>query len=295
MRARDTGCMLRPTRALAAVAIVLALSGTTLAAAASGACPISPYRSPRTLIIAHASGDWFGPPNTVQMLRSAKAAGADVLDIDVRVTKDGQLVASHNDVVKVGPTQRSISRSTLAELRTLDLGNGWAGPRKDFPLRGTAIRVPTVAEVLAAFPEDLISMEFKVTGGERSLCSLLRSTRRTNDVYVGSAGDAAIDTFAPLCPEVTTTVTDAMVPLMRAARRSGVNWCSPVPIGQPPLSRGATFRLTKESVEWNHAHGLAVFTWTADTESSLHFVASLGVDAVYTARADLAKRILNRT
>ena len=138
-------------------------------------------------------------------------------------------------------------------------------------------------------------MEFKVTGGERSLCSLLRSTRRTNDVYVSSAGDAAIDAFAPLCPEVTTTVTDAMVPLMRAARQSGAAWCSPVPIGQPPLSRGATFRLTTESVEWSHAHGLAVFTWTAETEASLRFVASLGVDAVYTARADLAKRILNRT
>ena len=82
---------------------------------------------------------------------------------------------------------------------------------------------------------------------------------------------------------------------MRAARQSGEAWCSPVPIGQPPLSRGSTFRLTKESVEWNHAHGLAVFTWTADTEASLRFVATLGVDAVYTARADLAKRILNRS
>ena len=285
-------------RALTAAAVVLALTGTTVADAARAAlapCPTSRYRSARTLIIAHASGDWFGPPNTIEMLRASKAAGADVLDTDVRVTKDGQLVASHDDVVKVGRVQRSISRSTLAELRTLDLGDEWAGPRKNFPLRGKAVRVPTVPEVLAAFPKDLISMEFKATGGERALCSLLRSTKRTGDVYIGSAGDAAVDVFAPLCPEVTTTVTDAMVPTMRAARQSGAAWCSPSPIGQPPLSRGSTFRLTKESVDWNHAHGLAVFTWTADTEASLRFVATLGVDGVYTARADLAKRILNRS
>ncbi len=284
----------RSPRAVTSAAIVLALAGIAVADAAPAPCPTSRYRSARTLIIAHASGDWFGPPNTVEMLRAAKAAGADVLDIDVRVTKDGQLVASHDDVVKAGPTQRSISRSTLAELRTLDLGDGWAGPRKNFPLRGKAVRVPTVPEVLAAFPKDLISMEFKVTGGERSLCSLLRSTKRTGDVYIGSAGDAAVDVFAPLCPEVTTTVTDAMVPTMRAARQSEAAWCSPSPIGQPPLTRGTTFRLTKESVDWNHAHGLAVFTWTADTEAALRFVATLGVDGVYTARADLAKRILNR-
>lgn len=285
-------------RALTAAAVVLALTGTTVADAARAAlapCPTSRYRSARTLIIAHASGDWFGPPNTIEMLRASKAAGADVLDTDVRVTKDGQLVASHDDVVKVGRVQRSISRSTLAELRTLDLGDEWAGPRKNFPLRGKAVRVPTVPEVLAAFPKALISMEFKATGGERALCSLLRSTKRTGDVYIGSAGDAAVDVFAPLCPEVTTTVTDAMVPTMRAARQSGAAWCSPSPIGQPPLSRGSTFRLTKASVEWNHAHGLAVFTWTADTEASLRFVATLGVDGVYTARADLAKRILNRS
>ena len=280
---------------LAATAAVVAGVGTDAARAALAPCPTSRYRSARTLIIAHASGDWFGPPNTIEMLRASKAAGADVLDTDVRVTKDGQLVASHDDVVKVGRVQRSISRSTLAELRTLDLGDEWAGPRKNFPLRGKAVRVPTVPEVLAAFPKDLISMEFKATGGERALCSLLRSTKRTGDVYVGSAGDAAVDVFAPLCPEVTTTVTDAMVPTMRAARQSGAAWCSPSPIGQPPLSRGSTFRLTKESVDWNHAHGLAVFTWTADTEASLRFVATLGVDGVYTARADLAKRILNRS
>ena len=285
----------RRARVVTAVALAVALGGARPAVAAAAACPTSPYRSARTLIIAHASGDWFGPANTIEMLRAAKAAGADVLDIDVRVTKDGHLVASHDDVVKAGPLRRSISRSTLAEMRSLDLGDGWAGPRKDFPLRGKAVRVPTVPEVLAAFPMNLISLEFKVTGGERSLCSLLRSAKRTGDVYISSAGDAAIDTFKPLCPEVTTTVTDAMVPTLRAAQQSGAAWCSPVPIGQPPLSNGSTFRLTKESVDWNHAHGLAVFTWTADTEASLRFVAKLGVDAVYTARADLAKRILNRS
>lgn len=281
-------------RIVTALALVGALAFAETADAAIAACPKSPYRSARTRIIAHASGDWFGPANTIEMLRAAKAAGADAIDLDVRVTEDGHLVASHDDVVKVGSARRSIRTSTLAELRTLDLGDGWAGPKKTFPLKGKAVRIPTVAEVLAAFPKNLISIEFKVTGGERALCSLLLSTKRTSDVYVSSAGDAALNTFAPLCPEVTTTVTDALVPVMRAARQSGAAWCSPVPIGQPPLSSGSTFRLTKESVDWNHAHGLAVFTWTADSEASLRFVAGLGVDAVYTARADLAKKIFGR-
>jgi glycerophosphoryl diester phosphodiesterase len=82
--------------------------------------------------------------------------------------------------------------------------------------------------------------------------------------------------------------------VMRDARERNLAWCSPVPIGQPPLRRGKTFRLTAESVRWDQSHGLAVFTWTADDRAALEHVATLGVDAVYTARPDLARQILHR-
>ncbi len=276
----------------------LIAGATTPAVLADDAkCPPSRYRSARTLIIAHASGDYFGPANSVEMMRQAKAAGADLVDADVRVTKDGVLVASHDDLVKVAATgdrSLSISHSTFAELRTVDLGDSWPGPAKNFPLRAKKVRVPTVAEILGAFPNTRVSLEFKVTGGEAALCSLLRKSGRAADVYVSSAGDAALDRFAPLCPEVTTTVTDAMVPVLQNAQREKLAWCAPVPIGQPPLYRSGQLGLTRDSVVWSQAHGLAVFTWTADDRTSLEYVAKLGVDGVYTARPDLALAILRR-
>jgi glycerophosphoryl diester phosphodiesterase len=244
------------------------------------------------LVIAHASGDWFGPANSIEMLKGAVAAGADMVDVDIRVTADGVLVGSHDD--RIGTT--SISTSTYDQLQRLDLRDSWRNPNRR-TVR-TPVRVPTVEQVLTVFPQHRVSLEFKTTGGEQALCDLLRRTDRTEDVHVGSAGDAAVDRFSTVCPEVTTTVTDALVPVMQAARASGTDWCSPVPIGQPPLRVGGNgseaFRLTSEGVDWDHDHGLAVFTWTADTEDALEHVATLGVDAVYTARPDLATRILNR-
>ncbi len=263
---------------------------TAFQASSSATCPPSRFRSDRTLIIAHASGEWFGPANSIEMLAGARAAGADLIDLDVRQTSDGELVGGHDD--RIG--QRSISSSTLAELRRIDLRDTWPNP--DARVFRNPIRIPTVQDLFDAFPDTQISLEFKTTGGEQALCDLLRTSGRMDDVYVSSAGDAAVDRYKRICPEATTTVTDAMVPIMLAARANGQAWCSPVPIGQPPLQAGSgidAFRLTTEGVDWDHEHGLAVYTWTADDNASLRYVATLGADAVYTARSDLARPILH--
>ena len=219
------------------------------------------------------------------------------MDVDVRVTADGILVAAHDDNLdtitkKGGSISNSISKLTYSELLRFDLGDSWSGPKGDFPLKGRKVRIPTVEQVLTVFPDRLTSLEFKVTGGEQTMCTLLRRLNRTKSVYVSSAGDAAIDNFKPLCPEVVTTVTDAMVIEMRAARNNPEStWCSSAPIGQPPY-RAA--RPTRDFVTWNHDHGLAVFTWTVDDPKTLKKLAASGVDAVYTGRADLARKIFDR-
>jgi glycerophosphoryl diester phosphodiesterase len=281
-----------------ATALLLAVSIGALQASAGSvgtSCPPSRFRSSPPLVIAHASSSYFGPPNTLEMLRSAVAAGADVVDADVRLSADGVLVAAHDDGLGGASNGKgSLRAHTFAKLRELDFGSTWKDPRGGFSLKGRGVKIPSVEELLKAFPTRRISLEFKVTGGEATLCRLLRRLNRTKDVYISSAGDAAIDTFKPICPEVTTTVTDAMVPILQAAQASGEAWCAPVPIGQPPFSRGKDTFITKKSVDWNHAHGLAVYTWTLDSEKDLRIAFAAGVDAVYTGRADLARKIFGK-
>ena len=276
------------------LAVTISASETSLGNAAV-TCPASRYRSTPPLVIAHASSSYFGPPNTVEMLRAAVRAGADVVDADVRLSADGVLVAAHDDdLAGASNGEGSLDAQRFSALRQLDFGWSWKDPRGKFSQRGKGVKIPSIEELLKAFPNRRVSLEFKVTGGEATLCSLVRRLHRTKDVYISSAGDAAIDTFKPICPEVTTTVTDAMVPLLRAAQASGEAWCAPVPIGQPPFSRGNDTFISKKSVEWNHAHGLAVYTWTLDSEEDLRVALAAGVDAVYTGRADLARKIFGK-
>jgi glycerophosphoryl diester phosphodiesterase len=283
------------TKLTATVSLALSLSALPIASGAAATCAPSPYRSTPPLVIAHASSGYFGPPNTIEMLRAAVRAGADVVDADIRLSADGVLVAAHDDELSGASNgEGSLRANTFATLRQLDFGWAWKDPRGKLSLRGKGVRIPSIEEVLVAFPNRRVSLEFKVTGGEATLCNLVRRLGRTKDVYISSAGDKAIDTFKPICPGVTTTVTDAMVPILRAAQASGEAWCAPVPIGQPPFSRGNNTFISKKSVDWNHAHGLAVYTWTLDSEQDLRVALAAGVDAVYTGRADLARKIFGR-
>ena len=245
------------------------------------------------LVIAHAGGEGLGPANTLEAMQASVIAGADVNDADVHLTADGVLVAIHDDTVDATTDGHGrVDAMSLADVQRLDAGWSFAGPNGDFPWRGRGVTVPTIEAVLSEFPA-LTSLELKDDGGDAPavLCALLRKLGRTGSVYISSDTDPPLEQFKTLCPEVATTVTDALVPVMRAARTSGDAWCSPVPIGQPPYN--ASNRPTAESLRWSHDHGLANFTWTIDDPDTIRYLATIGMDGVYTRRPDVARAIVD--
>jgi glycerophosphoryl diester phosphodiesterase len=263
---------------------------------ADAPCPASPFRHAKMLVIAHAGGEGLAPGNTLAAMRASHAAGADVNDADVHITADGVLVAMHDDTVDATTDGDGFVREkTLAEIKTLDAGWSYTDAAGAHTFRGTGVTVPTIEELLTAFPGWLTSLELKDDDGPAplELCSLLRRLGRTNDVYVSSDTDPAIERFKAACPEAITTVTDAMVPVMLAAQADGSAWCSTVPIGQPPFNPSR--RPTKASLKWSHDHGLANFTWTVDDAATLRYLASIGMDGVYTRRPDIARKIVDAT
>ena len=278
--------------AVSGLGLLVGCSGPATAAAAP--CPRSAYQQTKMLVIAHAGGEGLGPANTLEAMRLSRAAGADVNDADVHLTKDGVLVAIHDDTVDATTDGTGlVIDKTLAELRKLDAGSHFKDPAGGFAFRGKGVTIPTIEDLLTKFPGVLTSLEFKDDSGPapQIMCDLLRKTGRTSSVYMSSDTDPPIEEFKKLCPEVATTVTDAMVPILLAAEKSGTPWCSPVPIGQPPYSPDR--RPTRKSLKWSHDHGLATFTWTIDDPATLRYLAGIGMDAVYTRFPDVARKIVD--
>lgn len=101
------------------------------------------YRWPGVRVVAHRGGAYMGPPeNTIAAFEKAIAIGADLIEIDIRETRDGHLVVIHDTTVdRTTNGSGYVSEMTLEEIRALDAGS-WAGEEY------AGAKVPTLKEAL---------------------------------------------------------------------------------------------------------------------------------------------------
>ncbi|WP_293789706.1 glycerophosphodiester phosphodiesterase family protein [uncultured Pedobacter sp.] len=103
----------------------------------------------RVLVTAH-RGDWRNTPeNSIQALKNCIAMGVDIMELDLKKTKDGYLVIMHDQNVDRTTTGKGkVSDYTLAEIKTFFLRSGTGHPTKH--------RVPTFMEILAIAKNKII-------------------------------------------------------------------------------------------------------------------------------------------
>ncbi len=281
---------MRRVAARAGLVAVGALVGCSSASPSVSPCPPSPFRAAPPLVIAHAGGEGLGPENTIEAMERSLAAGADALEVDLRMTADGVIVARHDrDVAVTTDGSGNVDELTWADVQRLDAAATWDGPPVAAP---TPVRVPSLEQILVRFAGVRIALELKQTKPSMAgpLCSLLRRTRSSERVYLSANDDAAVYAARDACPEVLITTTYRDLADMRAARAAGVAWCAPSPIGQPPYREG---RFDERRVRESHDRGMAVYTWTVDDPETLRELARAGVDGVYTRRPDIARAVFD--
>ena len=115
-----------------------------------------PGSRPLPLIIAHRGDLSNAPENTLPAFQRAYESGADGIELDVRLTRDDQLVVFHDrGLRRLGGVRGLVTNTTLKEMRSLDVG-GWFGPE----FRG--LQAPTLDEVFELLPTDyLLNVEMK--------------------------------------------------------------------------------------------------------------------------------------
>jgi glycerophosphoryl diester phosphodiesterase len=218
-------------------ALLVSLALGLFAATAASAQAANRWIEPRTpLNIAHQGGEDEFPSNTMYAFRKALRVGADMLELDIGVTKDGKVIVMHDTTVDSKTNGRgTVESKTLRQIKRLDAAY-WFAPaakehyshdlaRKAYRFRGIAtgrreppkgfraadFRVPTLSEVLKAFPNTPINIEIKGrTPAEATeeyvqnaevLARLLKSTKRRNLIVV-SFQQPAVDRFHELLPRI---------------------------------------------------------------------------------------------
>jgi glycerophosphoryl diester phosphodiesterase len=297
--------------------------------AAPAAAQGNPWLERRVLNIAHQGGEDEFPSNTLYAFKRSVKAGADMLELDVGVTKDGKVVVSHDTTLDRTTNGRgTIASRTMRQIRRLD-GAYWfaAGDdayrhdrrRRAYRLRGIAtgkrkppkgytradFRVPTLAQVLRAFPRTPVNIEIKgrtpaeadaeyVANAETLAAQLRASPRR--DLIVVSFRQAAVDRFHQLAPAIPVAPgVDGSAAFLLGGGSPGDG----VVAFQLPITYdlGGTVLdvTTPENVAKAHAAGYAWHTWLSDDGESPATWTSLidwCVDGVMTARPKAFERVL---
>jgi len=311
---------------------ILLIAFGALAAPAQGANPWIEKRAP--LNIAHQGGEDEFPSNTMYAFRKALRAGADMLELDIGVTKDGKVVVMHDTTVD-GKTNGSgtVASQTLRQVKRLDAAYWFAPgrqdhyshdhPRKAYRFRAIAtgqrpapkgfrardFRVPTLAQVLRAFPEVPINVEIKGrTPDEETaeyvrnaevLAGLLKGTER-RDLIVVSFRQEAVDRFHELVPKVD------LAPGIAGASAWILGGGSPGPgvvAFQVPITfdvGGTLLQVTTaENVARAHSEGYAWQNWfsgnDSDAPGTWPRLVKMCVDGIMTARPRALERVLGRT
>jgi glycerophosphoryl diester phosphodiesterase len=102
--------------------------------------------------------------NTLPSMQAAFDAGADVIEVDIHPTTDGEFAVFHDWTVDCRTEGEGVTRElTMAYLRTLDVGYGYTADNgQTYPLRGRGVGLmPTLREVLEAFPGRRFMINFK--------------------------------------------------------------------------------------------------------------------------------------
>jgi glycerophosphoryl diester phosphodiesterase len=148
--------------------------------------------------------------NTIDSMAAAFALGADVVELDVHPTTDGQFAVFHDWTVDCRTEGKGVTREqSMAYLKTLDIGYGYtADGGKTFPFRGKFVgAMPTLDEVLARFPDKRFLINIKSRDPEegRKLAARLKHLPAAHQKLLMSyGGDAPEDALKRGLPGLRT-------------------------------------------------------------------------------------------
>ena len=245
------------------------------------------------LVYAHRGGAALRPENTIEAFDHGVACGADGLECDVHLSRDGIVVVHHDDTLDrtTGAAGRVADR-TADELARLDAGFTFqVDGNGAFPYRGAGFRIPRLRDVLRRYPSMRFIIELKTGEPELAQRTIdeIRAASAVDRVALGSFYWRGLHAARAYEPHIPTGASQEET--RWALYRSWVRW----PLGrtkyrefQVPERYGMTTIISPRFVAHAHRSGLPVKIWTVNTEPDMRRLIEWGADALISDRPDLA-------
>lgn len=237
------------------------------------------------VVIAHRGASYYAPENTMAAFQMAYEMGADMIELDVQLTKDHIPVVIHDaDLTKTTSGRGTVSAFTYEELKKLDAGS-WFAPRF------SEEKLPSLDEVLQwASHKIAVNIEIKTeavalnAGVEEKVIDLVRQYNMEDYVLFSSFDRRAITNINQLAPEMKT----------------GILYDKNQSRFLPPSSLVTKLKADLFHVNWRRlnnrwlkdlkTHNIPVFTYTVNKERRMRQLIRRGVKGIFSDKPDVLKR-----
>lgn len=206
------------------------------------------------------------PENTIRSFLKAQSLGVDMIEMDVRVTKDGELVIYHDEtLMRLFGIRKRVAHFTLAELKEISQNR----------------EIPTLDEVLASVQKDLI-VEIKVHGIEKQVLSKIH--KFPHKVMISSFYPKVLEKVRALDGKIELGLAIGLgelhlMPIInRITKKLNLTSINP----NNAIVSSLVIKLLRRSEK-------KIYVWTVNSEREFNRMMKLGVDAIYTDHAEFIR------
>jgi glycerophosphoryl diester phosphodiesterase len=154
--------------------------------------------------------------NTIPSMEAAFAAGADIVELDIQPTTDGEFAVFHDWTLECRTNGEGVTREySMTELKRLDIGYGYTADQgKTYPFRGKGIGLmPTLEEVLTHFPNESLLIHIKSNDPKEGIL-LAEYLSRLSDERLGNlsvyGGDQPVEALKEKLPQMRVMSMDTL-------------------------------------------------------------------------------------
>ncbi|ACS34195.1 glycerophosphodiester phosphodiesterase family protein [Thermococcus gammatolerans] len=207
----------------------------------------------RIIVLGHRGCMGKFPENSLLAFRKAIEAGADGVELDVWLTKDGNAIVMHDETIdRTSNMSGKQKEMTLEELKKADIGGGE--------------KIPTLEEVFEVLPEDaLVNVELKDRDAVERVAEIVK-VNNPQRIMISSFDVEALREYRRFDDETTMGLLidrEDVVPLIPRLKEELNLWSINVPMEAIPV---LGFEKTLHALRWARSLGLRVVLWTENEE-----------------------------
>ncbi|MCZ2126868.1 MAG: hypothetical protein LC099_03735 [Anaerolineales bacterium] len=243
---------------------------------------------PRPILLAHRGDSAHAPENTLPAFEQALRKGADGVELDAKLSADGQIVVLHDATVnRTTNGAGSVRRLTLEQIRALDAG-AW------FDKKFSGVKIPLLEEVFETVGKDkLINVELTNynspwDGLTAKVCSLIQRHNNAEQIIFSSFFPSNLNIARRLLPQIPRGLL-ALPAVKGAWARSFGFMFGDYQALHPHISD-----VRRESVERAHRLRRRVHVWTANSPADVQRLRDWGADGIFTDDPQTAAQALGR-